>query len=120
MSELHPTRPVAFWGPAAALGHTGASLQPCELGMLLLILGAQGELLEGPKHQPSPAPSPAQGVPAGHVQMRLLSQHLPSNLYLEPRLEPLAWAAHPPVPAFRRGARHLLSCIAWEEVKFLT
>ena len=57
MSELHPTRPVALWGPAAALGHNGASLQPCELGMLLLILGAQGELLEGPKHQPSPAPS---------------------------------------------------------------
>ena len=120
MSELHPTCPVALRGPAAALSHNGASLQPRELGMLLLILGAQGELLEGPEHQPSPALSPAQGVPAGHVQRRLLSQHLPSNLYLEPRLEPLAWAAHPPVPAFRRGARHLLSCIAWGEVKFLT
>ena len=86
--------------------------------MLLLILGAQGELLEGPEHRPSPAPSPAQGVPAGHVQKRLLSQHLPSNLYLEPRFGPLAWAAHPPVPAFQRGARHWLSCIAWEEVTF--
>ena len=119
-SELYPPRPAELPGPAAALGHSATSLQPGELRIPLPIPGAQGELPEGPEHRPCPAPPPAQGVPAGHVQRRWLSQHLPSNPCLELRLEPLTWQPTHWCPRSGGGARHLLSCIARGEVEFLT